>query len=68
MAYTRFNIQEHLINLRLAREEAFDEGDWDRVNYIGLCIEDTEKQLISLERTIDYGSRNILAFLKQPLS
>jgi hypothetical protein len=68
MAHTRFNVQEHLINLRLAREEAFDEGDWDGVNYIGLCIEDTEKQLASLERIIDHGSRNILAFLKQPLS
>ncbi len=41
----RFDIQEHLNALRQARDEAFTEGDWDRVNYIQLCIDDTEKRL-----------------------
>jgi len=42
---TRFDIQEHLNALRQARDEAFSEGDWDKVDFIGNCIDDTEEQL-----------------------
>jgi len=45
---TRFDIQEHLNALREARDEAFSEGDWERVDFIGNCIDDTEKQLNGL--------------------
>lgn len=44
---TRFNVQEHLINLQQARDEAFSEADWDRVSFIDLCIDDTQAQLNS---------------------
>ena len=46
---TRFNLQEHLNALRQARDEALSEGDWSRVDYIGNCIDDTEKQLQTLD-------------------
>ena len=46
---TRFNLQEHLNALRQARDEAFSEGDWERVDFIGNCIDDTEKQLQTLD-------------------
>ena len=46
---TRFNLQEHLNALREARDEALSEGDWSRVDYIGNCIDDTEKQLQTLD-------------------
>ena len=42
---TRFNVQEYLNALREARDEAFSEGDWDRVDQLQLCIDDTENQL-----------------------
>jgi len=42
---TRSNIQEHLHFLLDQRAEAFSEGDWDRVDFIQLCIDDTEEQL-----------------------
>ena len=46
---TRFDLQEHLNALRQARDEAFSEGDWERVDFIGNCIDDTEKQLQTLD-------------------
>lgn len=46
---TRFNLQEHLNALRQARDEALTEGDWHRVDFIGNCIDDTEKQLQTLD-------------------
>ena len=46
---TRFNVQEHLNALRKARDEAFSEGDWDSVDQLQLCIDDTEKQLHTLD-------------------
>jgi hypothetical protein len=45
---TRFNVQEHLNALRKARDEAFSEGDWDSVDQLQLCIDDTENQLYVL--------------------
>jgi hypothetical protein len=50
MAYTRYQIQEHLNNLKQAYDEAFTEGDWDRMNYIGLCVDDTADQLASFDQ------------------
>jgi hypothetical protein len=45
----RFDLQEHLNALRQARDEALTEGDWHRVDFIGNCIDDTEKQLQTLD-------------------
>lgn len=45
----RFDLVEHLNALREARDEAFSEGDWERVDFIGNCIDDTEKQLHTLD-------------------
>jgi hypothetical protein len=45
----RFDLVEHLNALRDARDEAFSEGDWERVDFIGNCIDDTEKQLQTLD-------------------
>jgi hypothetical protein len=45
----RFDLQEHLNALREARDEALSEGDWSRVDFIGNCIDDTEKQLQTLD-------------------
>jgi hypothetical protein len=45
---TRFDLQEHLNALREARDVALSEGDWDRHDFIGNCIDDTEKQLETL--------------------
>ena len=45
----RFDLQEHLNALREARDDAFSEGDWERVDFIGICIDDTEKQLQTLD-------------------
>jgi hypothetical protein len=45
----RFDLQEHLNALREARDDAFSEGDWERVDFIGNCIDDTEKQLQTLD-------------------
>ena len=42
---TRINLFVLLNDLRQAREEAFSEGDWERVDFISNCIDDTEKQL-----------------------
>jgi hypothetical protein len=41
----QLDLQEHLNALRQARDEAFTEGDWERVDYIQLCIDDTERRL-----------------------
>ena len=45
----RFDLQEHLNALQEARDDAFSEGDWERVDFIGNCIDDTEKQLQTLD-------------------
>jgi len=45
----RFDLQEHLNALREARDDALSEGDWSRVDFIGNCIDDTEKQLQTLD-------------------
>jgi hypothetical protein len=45
----RFDLVEHLNALREARDDAFSEGDWERVDFIGNCIDDTEKQLQTLD-------------------
>ena len=45
----RFDLREHWNALREARDEALSEGDWSRVDFIGNCIDDTEKQLQTLD-------------------
>jgi hypothetical protein len=46
---TRISLFVLLNDLRQARDEALTEGDWDRVDFIGNCIDDTEKQLQTLD-------------------
>lgn len=35
--------REHLVALEQARQEAFDSGQWDRVDMLQNCIDDTNK-------------------------
>jgi hypothetical protein len=42
---TRQKLIDHLANLKLARDEAFATGDWEHVDYLGLCIDDTQDAL-----------------------
>lgn len=45
MAATRNQLQQHLAALRAAYTEAYAAGDWDRADYVALCIDDTEVEL-----------------------
>jgi hypothetical protein len=38
---TKQQLIDHLANLEQARDEAFAEGNWDRVDLLGNCIDDT---------------------------
>ena len=44
----RQQLIDHLADLKRARKEAFEAGDWDRVDLLGLCIDDTRAELASL--------------------
>lgn len=38
----------HLMLLEAAREEAFAEGNWDRVDLLQCCIDDTKNAIAKL--------------------
>ena len=46
---TRQKLIDHLADLERAREEARADGNWDRVDFIGLCIDDTRDALKKLD-------------------
>lgn len=46
---TRQQLIDHLANLERARAEAFAAGDWGRVDFIQLCIDDTRDDLKKAE-------------------
>lgn len=45
---TRQQLIDHLADLERAREEAFAEGNWDRVDVLGNCIDDTRARIAAL--------------------
>lgn len=45
----RFNLLEHFYALGQARDEAFSEGDWERVDFIQMCIDDTQARLTAIK-------------------
>ena len=45
---TRQQLIDHLANLERARDEAFAEGNWDRVDLLGNCIDDTRARLAAI--------------------
>ena len=42
---TKQQLIDHLSSLEQAREEAFAEGNWDRVDLLGNCIDDTRARI-----------------------
>ena len=42
---TRQQLIDHLADLERAREEAYSAGEWSRVDFIQLCIDDTRDAL-----------------------
>lgn len=42
-------LQEHLRALLAEDKLCFEEGDWERLNYIRMCIDDTRDQLEDIE-------------------
>lgn len=45
---TRQQLIDHLADLERARAEAFAEGNWDRVDVLGNCIDDTRARIAAL--------------------
>lgn len=45
---TRQQLTDHLADLERAREEAYAEGNWDRVDVLGNCIDDTRARIAAL--------------------
>lgn len=41
----RQKLIDHLVSLNQGRADAFANGDWDRVDFIQLCIDDTRDEL-----------------------
>ena len=39
------NLRNWLVDLRIARQAAFDEGDWEYVSFLQLRIDDVEDQI-----------------------
>jgi hypothetical protein len=39
---TKQQLTDHLADLEQAREEAYSAGNWDRVDLLGQCIDDTK--------------------------
>lgn len=42
---TKQKLIDHLNQLKAAYKEAFESGDWERADYIGLCIDDTRTEI-----------------------
>ena len=45
---TKTNLTNWLVDLRVARQQAFDEGDWEYVSFLQLRIDDVEDQIAAL--------------------
>ena len=43
-----FKLEEHLRALIVEYELSYEDGDWDRLNFIGLAIDDTRDQIEAL--------------------
>ena len=41
---------DYLMKLQNARQEAFDAAQWERVDFIGQCISDTQDKIAKLEK------------------
>ena len=46
---SRSELLNHLFALEERRQECFDEGLWDKVDFIQLCIDDTKAKLSQKE-------------------
>jgi hypothetical protein len=46
---TRQKLIDRLADLQQGRAEAFANGDWDRVDFIQLCLDDTRDELDRLK-------------------
>lgn len=46
---SRSELMNHLFALEERRQECFDEGLWDKVDFIQLCIDDTKAKLSQKE-------------------
>jgi hypothetical protein len=42
---------DNLTALENARQSAFEAGDWDKVDYLGCCIDDTQDTINKLKRS-----------------
>lgn len=42
---------DHLVDLEQARDEAFTEGNWERVDLLGNCIDDTRDAIAKAKVT-----------------
>lgn len=45
MTHSIFKLEEHLKSLLANHQYYFHAGDWARVDYIGMCIDDTHEQI-----------------------
>jgi hypothetical protein len=45
MTHLVYQLEEHLKSLLANHQYYFKAGDWERVDYIGLCIDDTHEQI-----------------------
>jgi hypothetical protein len=45
---TKQQLIDHLADLEKARDEAFTEGNWGRVDLLGNCIDDTNARIAKL--------------------
>ena len=48
----RFNLLEHFYALGEARDEAFSEGDWERVDYHQICHDDTQTPVTAIKNQL----------------
>lgn len=46
---TRQQLTDHLANLIKARAQAFALGNWERVDALGLCIDDTRARIAAIK-------------------
>jgi hypothetical protein len=46
---TKYQLEEHLRALLVEDRLCYEEGDWERRNYIGMCIDNTRDQLADIE-------------------
>jgi hypothetical protein len=46
MTHSLFQLEEHLVSLLANHQYYLRDGDWERVSYLGLCIDDTHAQIL----------------------